>query len=544
MYVTSLVAPIRVPAYQTTSFSFRPVLVHEIENYSRGFSFLLQVRVTFLDPPPLSCGGAVDFHSYACTRPIYFYVAGMALRSKRKGAPSGVGDDVLHLVNKHATKEEKDAWLVVPLDLALSEGKLELVTELVNLGAHIGAEFRGRNGRTALCSAAYGGDPCVIRMVLEAGAGLNTGSGRDRRTPLAWAARAGHLAAVRLFVDKGAAIDAPDANGSTPLHHAAAVGNVEIMELMLGAGASVHARNKWGSTPLQTAGVYRCGVEVASTLIRRGANVNTLNNSKNTPLCRAVRLNHVAEATFLLDKGADAMVDYTSNALTYPLLFLAKDSLPMTQLLEARGARVNTGTGCVFGFTAMHWAAGRGTYGVLECLIRPRRLEKKFGVLHRDGVAFRGGTALHAALIFGPERLECISLLLQEGADVNKQDDDGLTPLAALCHSFHMGSVPLRIKAADLLLRNGAKEDITDDDDKTPMDLIRLAADPDSALKAFIERAPSGRAWRRRGIWAMCRARSQEGRLGACGDTDASKIANWVVNTNEEGIFRAIVGFL
>ena len=72
-----------------------------------------------------------------------------------------------------------------------------------------------------------------------------------------------------------------------------------------------------------------------------------------------------------------------------------------------------------------------------------------------------GSVALHKACTRG--YLECAKALLGAGADINKQDNDGRTPLmwAALYG---------KIEVVRELLKRGAKKELKDNDGKTAYD--------------------------------------------------------------------------
>ena len=70
--------------------------------------------------------------------------------------------------------------------------------------------------------------------------------------------------------------------------------------------------------------------------------------------------------------------------------------------------------------------------------------------------------ALHWACIKG--HLECAKALLRAGADINKQDDFGWTPLM---EAANWG----RIEVVRELLKRGAKKDLKDKDGDTAYDM-------------------------------------------------------------------------
>lgn len=72
------------------------------------------------------------------------------------------------------------------------------------------------------------------------------------------------------------------------------------------------------------------------------------------------------------------------------------------------------------------------------------------------------GPALHSLVKEG--NLKCVRVLINLGADVNLQDEDGLRPL-------HICASTNNIEMARFLVKKGANPDLTDFEGRTPVDL-------------------------------------------------------------------------
>ena len=104
------------------------------------------------------------------------------------------------------------------------------------------------DGFTALHLAAFFGKPEVARMLLDAGASVDTYTTNDfANQPLHAAAAGRHLEVCRLLLAAGADVNATQHGGYTPLHEAAQHGDVEMVELFLSAGADASMRVAEGS---------------------------------------------------------------------------------------------------------------------------------------------------------------------------------------------------------------------------------------------------------------------------------------------------------
>jgi len=120
-----------------------------------------------------------------------------------------------------------------PLLQAASFGDEASVADLLASG---NIDSRARN-EALLMAAAFIDDSCLIKLLLKAGADVNT-QGNDRNTPLMEAASSGALNNVKALLQAGANVNAEDAAGRTALSLAGSKGYTEIVELLRQASAS------------------------------------------------------------------------------------------------------------------------------------------------------------------------------------------------------------------------------------------------------------------------------------------------------------------
>jgi ankyrin repeat protein len=110
-----------------------------------------------------------------------------------------------------------------------------------------------------ILKAAKAGDIAAVRKALAASPGLIRARDKDGSTPLHCAAWKGHAEVVRVLLDAGAGINDHNKNdhwGTTPLHAAAHGNQFQAAEVLISRGADVRAKNLHGRTPLEETAVH------------------------------------------------------------------------------------------------------------------------------------------------------------------------------------------------------------------------------------------------------------------------------------------------
>jgi ankyrin repeat protein len=147
------------------------------------------------------------------------------------------------------------------------EPNLNLVSDLIVLGANLDWQDESYYNFAPLHVAAWFGRVEIVRMLIDAGADVEA-KDNDGWAPLHRAA--GNVEIARMLIDAGANVNVQDEKGWTPLHVAALNERVEIVRVIIGAKAKLNVQNNYGWTPLHVVAIYG-NVEIARMLIDAGA---------------------------------------------------------------------------------------------------------------------------------------------------------------------------------------------------------------------------------------------------------------------------------
>ena len=162
-----------------------------------------------------------------------------------------------------------------------------------------------------------------------------------------------------------------DSDGDTALFYAAKKGRIDIASVLVKAGANVNHSNNVGQTPLMYAGFH----DMTEYLLGCGAEANHVSQANETALVKAAEDNNTETLQILLEYGVGHMD------------------------------------------VALHGACAAGSYDTALLLLES-------GVDPNCRVV-DGGTPLMRAVCAGYSNAELVRLLLSKGADVRATDNDG-----------------------------------------------------------------------------------------------------------------------
>uniref|UniRef100_A0A2K5EKS2 E3 ubiquitin-protein ligase MIB2 n=1 Tax=Aotus nancymaae TaxID=37293 RepID=A0A2K5EKS2_AOTNA len=246
------------------------------------------------------------------------------------------------------------------------------------------------------------------------------------RTALQLAAYLGQVELVRLLLQARAGVDLPDEEGNTALHYAALGNQPEAARVLLNAGCRVDAINSTQSTALHVA-VQRGFLEVVRTLCERGCDVNLPDAHSDTPLHSAISAGTGASGIVEVLTEVPSIDVTATNSQGFTLLHHAslKGHVLAVRKILAR-ARQLVDARKEDGFTALHLAALNNHREVAQILIREGRCDVNVRNRKLQSPLHLAVQQAHAGLV---------PLLVDAGCSVNAEDEEGDTALhVALQH--------------------------------------------------------------------------------------------------------------
>jgi ankyrin repeat protein len=355
-------------------------------------------------------------------------------------AEAGDRAAALSLLSKGANPNTPGADGTTAIMYAAANGDLELVQALIRAKADV--KLKNQFGTSALTEASIIGHAPIVDALLKAGADANFKT-PDGETPLMAAARSGNVNAARRLLDAGADINAKETwGGQSALMWAAAQGQAEMVKLLASRGADLDARgkvnqwerkviteprpkdmNKGGFTALHYAAREGC-VACVENLIAAGADKDSEDPDRETPLILAVMNLHFDTAAVLIKGGAD--LDKWDLFGRSPLYMAADVS---TLPLKGNGAMaVIPSADKLTALDIGRMLLEAGANPNLQLKRRPpyRDVPQDRG---GDGMLAQNATALLRAARAGDAPF--VELLLKHKALVDLPSKEGITPLMA-----------------------------------------------------------------------------------------------------------------
>lgn len=352
-----------------------------------------------------------------------------------------------------AATSAKEVHIVMPddrLPLAAERGDQAAVEAL--LRAHVSVNDAEGDGMTALHWAVYQNNLPLAEVLLRSRANVNAKTRIEAATPIFLACRNGSAQMIELLLNHGASATEADTLGTTPLMMAAASGNADAVTVLLKHGANPNSRE---SAHQQTALMFAANLDrgdAIRALVAHGADPNL--QSKVTTIERPVRNfgfnGNAADPSDVASaparKGRYGNADSGSNesdaeAGSHPgarktaLADSQKQQAPLRdanqevatadpakKLPPQQQYRGDRGPTMMGGFAPLHYAARQGSIAATVALLDE-------GANINEVTQSEQSTPLVLAIANG--HLDLAKVLVDRGADVNKANVMGVTPLYA-----------------------------------------------------------------------------------------------------------------
>lgn len=336
-----------------------------------------------------------------------------------------------------------------PLFAASRKGHAAVIELLVKRGAAV--DRPRKDGWTALLFCSFSGVPSSVSMLLKCGASINqcaepkvAGLGPNT-TAIYLACRHGHAAVVDILLDNGADVSiSPDEGG--PLHTASSLGHLDIVKALIDrGGADVKAVSVLGGfSALHLASKSGKSLVIRELVLNRGVSVNKKSAGdldRQTPLVLACQAGHLNAVKELLELGASARRGTTKDGSTPLFVAALHGHIDVMKVLLAKDASL-VNTTIANGQSALFAACQRRRPDAAKYL-----LDMGADV---DKQSEDGQTPLFIACI---RAFETVELLISRGASVNHGLGDGSTPL-------FVASEKGKVDAVRLLLAHGATSSV------------------------------------------------------------------------------------
>ena len=344
------------------------------------------------------------------------------------------------------------------LDMGVGGTEPNLSFDMLRGGWNVNAAHR--DGDTALVHAARGGNSTYVEaLIYRAGADVNIIT-RTGTTALMEAIKGAHWACVKILIEAGADVNTPDIEDNKPLivalekrtGHGCMCANK-----LLEAGANVKTTNFYGETAWHLAVEYGLD-EVLRTFILAGADVNCTDKTHDAPLVKFVRRNEVKSVMILIELGANVNVRALDGQPVIMEAVKLGNLHTLTMLIDA-GADVNATHN--YKSTVLMKAAQGGHDSCVELLLESGA---KVNERHNNGTTALMN-ACKTAMYQGAheeQRLRCVKLLLKAGANVNMRTIHGHS---AIIHAAENDSTAIVAE----LIRAGADVNAATNQGATPL---------------------------------------------------------------------------
>mmetsp|Transcript_25218 Transcript_25218/g.36223 ORF Transcript_25218/g.36223 Transcript_25218/m.36223 type:complete len:283 (+) Transcript_25218:633-1481(+) len=264
----------------------------------------------------------------------------------------------------------------------------------------------------------------------------------------------GDVSLLKKSIQAGALLEIKNKDGQTALNFAAQKQKCDMVDALIHAGADVNSVNSNGQTALMYV-VQSKYMDVAKRLLVADADPNIHDSMGYSALRYASDMQNIDMIVLLLQFGADCNAISESDGWTSLMHAAFKSHLDVIRILLTHTVRANqtaTTTNKLINFDTMKMTQHQVTNNdkkdarkvsdmTLQTNFIGTNINRKRIVLNINQKDKSGCTALLLAVKCN--HLTAAKLLLKAGADVNKPDHNGQTPLMYATHRRYHGMIAL-----------------------------------------------------------------------------------------------------
>ncbi len=275
-------------------------------------------------------------------------------------------------------------------------------------------DYANKNKETALSEAIKNENADVIIALMEGGASIDNG---DVQNPIFIAVMTGNTSIIETLIQKGADINATDEYGNNAFHYVISSKRPEEMaSYLISQKVDLEHKNNNGESPLFYA-IKNGSITQAAILIKHKADVKTLDNAKQNLYFAAVMSKSKAGVDFVRTYNKDINA-VNADRYTPLLMAISLESPEIVKKLIDLGADVELET-----VTTPLWHAFSNSGGVkTDCL--KVIVENGADINKKNDL---GETVLLRSVVTGKEALTVA--FIQWGANVNIADSKGVYPI-------------------------------------------------------------------------------------------------------------------
>ncbi|RYP78164.1 hypothetical protein DL769_003245 [Monosporascus sp. CRB-8-3] len=389
-----------------------------------------------------------------------------------------------------------------PLNRAAEQGHEAIVLLLLNNGADISATEEG--GRTALHQAARAGHVKLVQLLITRGIDVST-EDKSGQTALHCAAGKGQAEIVQILLENNANVLAEDRRGNTAVHEAAGCECDSVLKILLERIGKANETERWLATtrlrvavnqadedevrlllekgadpnvnankdiPLLHIAVVHENPNVLRLLLANGASVSMKESFGRTPLHWAAYRGYDTGVRLLLDHDADIQAADVDG--TTPLhMATGHGNASVVKRLLDNGARLDAKDNDKR--TALSWVFNSGGSGFYTLMLKG---DHHFPTDQKREDEEQKNKRREEEEQEARERLAVLDLLIEEGADLNEPQPYWNTILLL---ALQNGRQMVRVALIRRLLEKGADVAAQTDDGRSALYLATYLRLPEIA---------------------------------------------------------------